>query len=153
MNQKIIDYCAEEVRRQGRGPLSVAHMLRAWTHAYRSRGPLPWDMTVEDIILWGSMIEPQYNDPGRFRYMTVRVGDHVAPSPQDVPGLMDAFVQRVNAGWEGDTFTPEEAYFEFEYIHPFRDGNGRTGKIILNLLNGTMRDPVWPRNKWGINNP
>ena len=60
MNQKIIDYCAEEVRRQGRGPLEVAHMLRAWTHAQRSRGTFPWDMSVEDIIYWGHLIEPTF---------------------------------------------------------------------------------------------
>ena len=65
---------------------------------------------------------------------------------------METFVERVNSGAEG-TFTPEEAYFEFEYIHPFRDGNGRTGKIILNLLNRSMSDPIWPTNKWGIRNP
>lgn len=152
MNQRIIDYCAEEVRRQGRGPLEVAYMIRAWQNAQMTRGGEPHDMTVEDIMYWGHLIEPTLNPPDKFRYMTVYVGDHVAPGPQEVMPLMKQFVSFVNER-EEDTLTPEEAYFEFEYIHPFRDGNGRTGKIILNLLNGTMRNPVWPTNKWGIKNP
>lgn len=151
MNQEIIDYCVEEVRRQGRGPLEVAHMLEAWANAmYRfpTRISVERLLRVKDIILWGHLIEPTYNPPDKFRYMTVRVGDHVAPPPQDVPDLMDNFILHLGSMW-----TPEDAYFEFEYVHPFRDGNGRTGKIILNLLNQTMRNPVWPTNRWGILNP
>ena len=35
-------------------------------------------------------------------------------------------------------------YWRFENIHPFTDGNGRTGKIMLNFLLGRMADPVFP---------
>jgi fido (protein-threonine AMPylation protein) len=51
---------------------------------------------------------------------------------------------------------PLEAYVEYEEIHPFVDSNGRTGKIILNYLNGTLLDPIFPPNDiWGdwISNP
>jgi fido (protein-threonine AMPylation protein) len=44
-------------------------------------------------------------------------------------------------------------YFEFEQIHPFKDGNGRTGKILYNYLCGTLDDPIMPPNFWGGNNP
>jgi fido (protein-threonine AMPylation protein) len=52
--------------------------------------------------------------------------------------------------------TALEAYKEFEFIHPFEDGNGRTGKIILNWINGTLLDPIFPPNDifgYEISNP
>jgi hypothetical protein len=55
-----------------------------------------------------------------------------------------------------DAMDPIGAYKQFEWIHPFMDGNGRTGKIILNYLNGTMLDPIFPPSDlWGerIENP
>ena len=45
------------------------------------------------------------------------------------------------------------AYYNFEKIHPFGDGNGRTGKIILNWLNDSLESPVMPPNFWDCSNP
>jgi fido (protein-threonine AMPylation protein) len=47
----------------------------------------------------------------------------------------------------------DAAYREFQTIHPFRDGNGRTGKILYNYLRGTLADPVMPPNFFNCANP
>ena len=47
----------------------------------------------------------------------------------------------------------EHAYHIFQMIHPFRDGNGRTGKILFNWLRGSLNYPEMPPNFFDCANP
>jgi len=67
---------------------------------------------------------------GRWRDVRVGIGDHIAPDPERVPHLMEELEVR---HWE-NMFSVEalkDWYWDFETIHPFQDGNGRVGGIIL----------------------
>lgn len=58
------------------------------------------------------------------------------PMPNELPELMDNFLQYFNDDslWEADPLVKMAIlHFQFESIHPFYDGNGRTGRI-LNIL-------------------
>lgn len=72
---------------------------------------------------------------GRFRMGKewVRIGAHVGANPQFVHGLMSELVEQYT---NDDTsyFLDRIAYFhaEFETIHPFVDGNGRIGRVLIN---------------------
>lgn len=142
ISKRIVRYCAEEVSRQRRGPIEVANMVDAWIAAMEIPNPL----TITVIEGLGMMIEPGENADG-FRQCNVSVGTRICPDSREVRGLMEKFCQRV-----GD-MTPNEAYREFEEIHPFRDGNGRVGKIVFNARNGSLDLPEMPPNFWGIANP
>lgn len=62
----------------------------------------------------------------------IRGSEHIPPAPEKVPNLMNYFVYNYNND-EQDIFTKIAQYhIEFEKIHPFEDGNGRTGRLLLN---------------------
>lgn len=76
------------------------------------------------------------NIAGRFRRGKewVRVGNHLGANPIFVDSLMQELITTYNN--EKDYyFLDKVAHFhaEFETIHPFNDGNGRLGRILINL--------------------
>ena len=73
---------------------------------------------------------------GRFRVGKewVRVGNHLGANPRFVPALMQELVDDYNQH-KISYFLDAIAHFhaEFETIHPFVDGNGRMGRVLINL--------------------
>jgi hypothetical protein len=140
----VIDYVREEVSRQGHdvtmqdGIERVGWMLDAWAWALNWFGSGE-KLTVDDALKLGTFVEPGKNPHGQ-RSCGVRVGWRVCPPPEEVE-------PRLKRLWEAEEgMTPLEFYKEFEEIHPFVDGNGRTGKILLNWKNGTLLNPIFPPN-------
>ncbi|QGS51630.1 Fic family protein [Spiroplasma tabanidicola] len=80
--------------------------------------------------------------PGMWRIKQVKIANYYPPKPQDVPIYMNDFVNWLNdnKGFEGCNKVLEAlvkgaiAHAYFEKIHPFTDGNGRTGRILFNLI-------------------
>jgi hypothetical protein len=79
------------------------------------------------------------DNAGRYRQVAVRIAGarHIPPEPWDVPALMDDLVTWM-ASRAARKLHPIErasiAHHRFVAIHPFVDGNGRTGRLLLNLL-------------------
>jgi Fic family protein len=73
---------------------------------------------------------------GRYRKEAVVItGTEFAPPPyEDVPGLMKKFIEKLNEPFdEHPIIKTADLHAEFESIHPFIDGNGRTGRFISSL--------------------
>lgn len=69
-------------------------------------------------------------------YRTVQVfiqgSEHIPPEPEKIPNLMLYHIYNYNHD-EQDIFSKIAKYhIEFEKIHPFEDGNGRTGRLLIN---------------------
>lgn len=77
---------------------------------------------------------------GKWRTTQVVVGQLTPPDPTQVLQLMYQFVDNLNfkinnsATFQEHLETLTFAHFEFVRIHPFNNGNGRTGRILMNLV-------------------
>ena len=95
------------------------------------------DLSKERILLLHRMLIGAIDDDiaGRFRQRGeyVRVGAHIAPAPEQVEGMIDEILLQ-SASDLDSYFLDRIARFhlDFEVIHPFCDGNGRVGRVIIN---------------------
>lgn len=72
---------------------------------------------------------------GIYRRLPVRIlgSEHTPPQPYIVPKMMEDFILNYNNSQEPIFEKVARQHLEFESIHPFIDGNGRTGRLIMNL--------------------
>jgi Fic family protein len=92
----------------------------------------------EVILLLHKMLIGAIDDKiaGRFRGSNefVRVGTHIAPAPEHVEQLLDNLLTDYESSHD-QYFLDRISRFhlEFERIHPFVDGNGRIGRVLINM--------------------
>lgn len=95
------------------------------------------DLGTERFLLLHQMLIGAIDDDiaGRFRRSGeyVRVGSHIAPAPEQVESMIDEKLLQYESALDS-YFLDRIARFhlDFEVIHPFCDGNGRVGRVIIN---------------------
>lgn len=92
-------------------------------------------VTHEDLFRLHAIIAGQVMDQGeagRYRTIRVRVGRYLPPPPEDVSGLMFELLEwwRKDAAKLSPVLSSAILHYRFEAIHPFADGNGRTGRAL-----------------------
>lgn len=98
----------------------------------------PEKLTKELILLLHKMLIGGIDDniAGRFRKEGeyVRVGTYIAPAPENIERMVDSILAEY-AGDVNSYFIDKIAKFhlDFESIHPFCDGNGRMGRVLINF--------------------
>lgn len=92
--------------------------------------------------VWDVAPHPDATDrerPGSFREHDLHPFGRGMQPPgwPDVPALVDDWISEVQALELGSVLDPEglaRLHARFEQIHPFLDGNGRAGRLLLNLI-------------------
>lgn len=127
------------------GGKSLVEHLEATNHAGALQKMLAFsrgrtaDLTEREILGIHETILRGIDDgnAGRYRSIPVRVSGSrvVFPNPVKVPDLMERLVRDIRSA---ENLHPveraAEAHYRLVTIHPFVDGNGRTARLLMNLV-------------------
>ncbi|AVP88046.1 hypothetical protein phytr_11210 [Candidatus Phycorickettsia trachydisci] len=73
--------------------------------------------------------------PGQFRKQSVQVGNLVPPPAPEIPRLMSDLEKYINDNSDLPPLIKAGlVHVQFETIHPFLDGNGRIGRLLIVLM-------------------
>jgi fido (protein-threonine AMPylation protein) len=117
-------------------------------------GSLPLDALLNDYFvrdLHARLFGPVWNWAGRWRRTEVNIG--VAPEriAVELRNALDAIAYR----WDHtDDWTPRQlgivVHAETVRIHPFVDGNGRTTRLLADLVFAAVQDPTEVQYEWDL---
>lgn len=105
------------------------------------------ELDKELLLLLHQMLIGGIDDSiaGKFRAEGeyVRVGTHIAPPPEHVERMIESLFDDYSSNIQS-FFVDKIAKFhlDFETIHPFNDGNGRIGRVIMNYQLQRLGFPV-----------
>ena len=73
---------------------------------------------------------------GRYRENEVQVGTYHPPKHYQIENLMQELIEYIQSSKDPFLVKAGIVHAQFENIHPFIDGNGRTGRMLLSILTG-----------------
>lgn len=116
--------------------LNYMHALEAALHMIRDEDlPIDSHVILKAHKILMSVGEGDYATPGFYRLQPVRVGNLIPAPPLEVPRLMEALAKYMNEPSEiPPLIRAGLTHVQFETIHPFLDGNGRIGRLLIVLM-------------------
>lgn len=102
------------------------------------------NLSEQLILKWHENIfkETKSDIAGRFRNYPVRVGPYIAPDWKKVNKLVKHLILFVNESKLNSVEVASRAHYMFEKTHPFGDGNGRIGRLLINFILWKNRYPM-----------
>jgi len=127
------------------GGKSLKEHLEATNHAHALDfvheliNKKPYQLSTREILDIHNMILKGIDDDnaGHYRDLPVRISGStvILPNPRKVPDLMDDFQNWLKTEHDLHPIAfAGEAHYRLVSIHPFVDGNGRTARLLMNLL-------------------
>jgi Fic family protein len=115
--------------------LEAGNALAAYEQLFNWQGSRQADLLTAHRLLMQGLID----SAGRYRSggVGVMAGStvlHMAPPASQVPRLMDDLFSWLATTTDHPLIVSSVFHYEFEFIHPFADGNGRIGRLWQTLL-------------------
>lgn len=113
---------------------SLEQALHAWHYVIQFNRLTPAVIQRTHKILSMHWKDLKTIEKGFFRTVPVYIGGHAAVPAKEVKPRINAWCNKVNRHRSkiDDVLDSIALHVEYEGIHPFIDGNGRTGRIFLN---------------------
>ncbi len=97
------------------------------------------DLNEKSILHIHNIILKSVDDAnaGKYRDVSVRISGSniILPNPRKVPELMQEFCNWLNKSCDlHPALLAAEAHYRLVTIHPFVDGNGRTARLLMNMI-------------------
>lgn len=135
----VLNYRKDEAQQSSKSTQLVINYIdaveRAVTMITKESFPITSRVIRESHAALLSNTGNDHACPGEFRKQQVRVGKLIPPPAKKVPDLMAQLEQFIN---EDLSVLPlikaGLAHAQFETIHPFYDGNGRIGRLLIVLM-------------------
>ncbi len=121
------------------GSLKEVEEVRGAIKAYEKMGSYNYTKLADLLQSHKLMMDTLLTNAGEFRAGNVGVYDkdgvnHVAPPPSQVHGLMVDLFDWLGKTKEHPLVVSSIFHYEFEFIHPFSDGNGRVGRLWQSVI-------------------
>ena len=129
-----------------RNVADVVNYIKATEYAIRRLHELPLcnRLLKETHAILMEGVRGQEKNPGEFRCSqnwiggkgsTLRNAKYIPPSPDDMTEAMSDLEKYINADDRLDGLIRAALiHYQFETIHPFLDGNGRIGRLLITLF-------------------
>jgi len=101
-------------------------------------------ITNELLLKWHREIfgETKSDIAGKYRDYLVRVGNYIAPDWKDIKNLMKSLLEYTVKEKINPVELAAIVHYRFEKIHPFGDGNGRIGRLVMNHILWHFKYPM-----------
>lgn len=147
--EEVLELDAEEIKTEesekNRDYREISNYREAIVHGKKilKTKPLSENVIKDMHRMLLNSVRGKNKTPGEFRRNQVHIGPagatieeatYVPPVHTEIPGLMSNLIQYIQDDNQPDRLVQAAiAHYQFEAIHPFSDGNGRVGRIMIPL--------------------
>jgi len=101
-------------------------------------------LKLHELVVINTLEDYLSSQIGKYRKVQVFVGGSIPPKPEEVPEKMATLIRwySINKNKLNPLILATYFHAEFEKVHPFVDGNGRVGRLLMNFILNKHKFPM-----------